>query len=323
MKAEFTQKAGQKPGFLLYMAVGDAYGMAYEFAADLASVGPNDLQYKANPGYPAYKKAHYTDDTQMAFANMLVILEMLQRDPRRRVCTTRDFADAYVDAYRRDPRPGYSRRMAEELGKMRDGFDLLRKLDPTRSTASGAAMRAAPFGLLPVTEDVKTFAAMQAEVTHNNKTGIVSAQAVALATHAMHYGLCSKAELGNWLEGQLGSWREAMDENDPKNGLYIVAKAFDAVAANKSLSELLRYCVDYGPGQDTDTICALAMAVASRSDEYIDDLPQNLFDELENGPYGKKLLQALDRKALGHFTRERFAAPKTTAGGFKINAPSL
>ncbi|MCB9991963.1 MAG: ADP-ribosylglycohydrolase family protein [Rhodospirillales bacterium] len=314
-------RISKEDGFLVYMAIGDAYGMAYEFADDIAAVGPNDLTYKENPRHPAYRKGHYTDDTQMALANMHAVIEnryQLRNDnPQAKLL----LCDTYVCAFKRDPRPGYSRYMQEFFEKINDGAEMLRRLYPKFSNAGGAAMRAGPIGLLPNMDEIMETAALQATVTHNNRTGKLSAALTALAVHAMHYNLCPKAELQNWLHTRFGRWEHKFPKDDPKNGLYIVDKALQAVHDAETLSDVLRGCVDFGPGQDTDTIAAIAMCIASRSQEIGDDLPDHLFDELENGPYGYDFLRRIDSMALRGFPRDRNPASRPSPAGQFVPRP--
>ena len=294
-------------GLLVYAAIGDAYGMAYEFVDDYAKVGPNDLTYKPNPKFPEYQKGRYTDDTQLQWINGEMLLHHAPHTLKPEY-----FADAWVFEYHQDPRPGYTRFFRQAMDESANGADLMRRIDNTKSTASGAAMRAPVIGLLPDVNEVKRIAAMQARVTHDNPTGILSAQAAALAVHGLHYNRCAKADLVSYIDSQIGTaWRTLDDNNDPKNGLYIVKKAIGAVMAHDGMADILRACVDCGPGQDTDTLGALAMSIASRSREITDDLPDSLFSELETAPeqtgekkrgdYGRDFLEKLDQGLLRRF----------------------
>ncbi len=284
-------------GFLVYMAIGDAYGMAYEFASDIAAVGPNDLTYKKHPTHLQQLSGHYGDDTQMSWINAEILV---QRDTARLIGET--FADAWVFNYHQDPRVGYSRRMTQALSSAADGADFMTRIDATKGVTSGAAMRAGVIGLLPDTAEVRRIAALQAAVTHNTPAGIVSAQTVALAVHALHYNLCPVAGLPAFLDGEIGiRWRTLNDGGDPNHGLYIVRQALGVVQQADTLSDVLRGCVDLGPGQDTDTVAAIAMAIASRAREIADDLPPHLFAGLEDGPYGRTFLAGLDRGLAARF----------------------
>jgi ADP-ribosylglycohydrolase len=79
-------------------------------------------------------------------------------------------------------------------------------------------------------------------------------------------------------------------------GWPCVTAAIDAILRSDSLTELLVNCVNFAG--DTDTICAIAMGPASFCKEIKQDLPQNLIDGLENGPYGRDYIIALDKRLL-------------------------
>jgi hypothetical protein len=126
--------------------------------------------------------------------------------------------------------------------------------------------------------------------------------------HGLHYNLCDKAGLGAYIDSAIGAdWRTLSDNDDPKNGLYILRKALAIVISHDSMADMLRAVVNSGPGQDTDTLGGLALSIASRSREVADDLPDSLFDELEKpledkpesakkrGDYGREFLASLDR----------------------------
>jgi ADP-ribosylglycohydrolase len=67
-----------------------------------------------------------------------------------------------------------------------------------------------------------------------------------------------------------------------------------AVPRSNSLRELVRLAVD--TCGDTDSAAAVMVAVASESEEYEEDLPQVLYDGLEDGEFGKSYLASLDNR---------------------------
>lgn len=71
-----------------------------------------------------------------------------------------------------------------------------------------------------------------------------------------------------------------------------VRAAVTAVTRNASLTGILLDCVNFGG--DVDTVAAIALAAASCSQEVEQDLPQHLFDTLENEKYGRDYIQELD-----------------------------
>jgi len=79
-------------------------------------------------------------------------------------------------------------------------------------------------------------------------------------------------------------------------GIDCVQAALTAVAQADSLSDLLYRCVQFCG--DVDTVAAIAVAAASTSRHIDRDVPTVLRDGLENGPFGRDHLIALDEKLL-------------------------
>ena len=100
-------------GLLTAMAIGDAFGRSFEFASkekidvelDLTTYPPGMGKY--SDGYTG-GIGKYTDDTQMALA----IAEHMLAD---RPLTHNDYSEALMQAYDRDKRNGYSKRMQNLL----------------------------------------------------------------------------------------------------------------------------------------------------------------------------------------------------------------
>src|ERR1700722_6603026 len=129
-----------KTDFLSLMAVGDAFGMKYEFVEHDIPIAADDLYYGTHPTFAEYQPAHYTDDTQMSLANA----ELLLRMPHDKI-TSRDFVFAWIEAFRCDPRRGYSEFMFDVLSQNPSPEEFCARIDSSRGVTSGAAMRAAPF----------------------------------------------------------------------------------------------------------------------------------------------------------------------------------
>ena len=67
------------------------------------------------------------------------------------------------------------------------------------------------------------------------------------------------------------------------------------------MSEILKQAISFGG--DTDSIAAVACGWGCLSVEVENDLPQNLYDNLENGKYGLNFLKELDQKLFDRFPR--------------------
>jgi ADP-ribosyl-[dinitrogen reductase] hydrolase len=276
---------------LLEIAIGDAYGAGFEFAPRAKIERHNDgANYVAHElGIPA---GRYTDDTQMSIA----IAELLLHDAPLDAPAC---ADAFVHAYRRDPRAGYSRGFGQLLSEVADGAELLRRIHPG-SVRNGAAMRSVPLGLIADRALMRRVALEQASVTHDSPEGRLSSEVVALMAHALlHHGLRIEA-LAAMVAAETGfELRGDWNAEVAVDALQTLHAVHTALVAHRSKRELLRACVAFGG--DTDSVAAIALGLASMSGEFTDDLPASLFDGLENGPYGRHWLGALDARLAARF----------------------
>jgi ADP-ribosylglycohydrolase len=146
---------------------------------------------------------------------------------------------------------------------------------------------------------------VQARITHNTLAGVEAAQAAALAVHYCHFRLGPVADVTRWIDSRLltaggaGGWTEPWEGKVGSKGWMSVRAALTALTASRSLTELLRACVAFTG--DTDTVATIAVAAASRSGEYAQDLPDALVYGLEDGEYGRRYLSGLDDELLKRF----------------------
>jgi ADP-ribosylglycohydrolase len=275
---------------LLELAVGDAYGAGFEYAPDsLVRTHNTALYYLQHPRHRGTRPGMYTDDTQMSLA----VAEALVSGER---WSPLNLARRFVDGFHRDPREGYSRHFYFFLQEVHTGEEFLTRIHPD-SDKSGAAMRAAPLGVLPTVGQVIDRCRVQAALTHNTPDGIHAALAAALMSHYFLYDLGPAAGLGAFLEGQVpGAWSVPWEGKVGSKGWMSVRAAITAVVRNRRLSGLLMDCVAFTG--DVDTVASIALAAASCSKEYEKDLPPTLVDTLENGRYGRDYITALDRRLL-------------------------
>jgi ADP-ribosylglycohydrolase len=277
---------------LCHIALGDAYGAGFEFAPAQEVRAYNDLSgYRQHPKHLGIAPGCYTDDTQMSLA----VAEALLESPAP---TQLDWAGHFVDVFRRDPRDGYAGRFYDFLQTVQSGQDLLERIRP-HSDKSGAAMRALPIGYLPAPDAVLAVAAEQARVTHNTPEGVLSAQAVALTGHYFLYQLGPRQELASYVAERLGGCWSDWQGRVGLAGMDTARAVISALLRHDSMARLLRACVDYTG--DVDTVAALALGAAWCSPEYRRDLPQVLWDKLEDGPYGKEYLMQVQVRLAARF----------------------
>lgn len=278
---------------LLEGAIGDVYGGCFEWGLEPHEITPfNNLTYQSvQPGL--IPPGNYTDDTQM----MLAIVEALLADD----FTRESLADRFVEVFHRDERRGYTTAFQCLLMNSFSGKELLSKIGG-QSDRSGSAMRAAPIGFIKDLNELKLASDTQANVTHNSVAGREAAFATALMSHYFIYNLGPVMELNSWLKGF--QWENDIitpwdrSKVDVK-GISCFRAAKTAILNNISLSGILKMAVAFGG--DTDTVACIALSTASMSPEIINDLPQNLYDGLENKAFGKDYLIDLDKKLLAKY----------------------
>jgi len=274
---------------LLELAIGDAYGAGLEYASDAAIRKHNTAAYYVQHPRHNIRPGCYTDDTQMSVA----IAEAIVSGER---WTPVNLARRFVDAFHRDPREGYASGFYAFLQQVTSGDEFVQRIRPD-SDKSGAAMRAGPLGVFSTIGEVVERCRVQAALTHDTTDGINAATASALMTHYMVYRLGPKKDLGLFLDGQVpGQWSATWIGKVGPKGWMSVRAAVTAVIRNERLSELLKDCIAFSG--DVDTVATIALAAASCSAEYEQDLPENLVLTLENGPFGREYLVDLDRKLL-------------------------
>jgi ADP-ribosyl-[dinitrogen reductase] hydrolase len=123
---------------LVELAVGDAYGAGFEYTDAGVIAAQNDLSHFVRHPRHRIAPGRYTDDTQMSLA----IAEIIVADAP---WTPQVLADAFVEAFKRDPREGYAASFYEFLCRVDSGAQFLAEIR-SESDKSGAAMRAAPIG---------------------------------------------------------------------------------------------------------------------------------------------------------------------------------
>jgi ADP-ribosyl-[dinitrogen reductase] hydrolase len=274
---------------LVELAIGDAYGAGFEYAADRIVRERNDLSaYIQHPRH-GIKPGCYTDDTQMTVA---VAEAIISEEPWE----AETLADRFVIAFKRDPREGYARNFYGFLQEVSDGTEFLARIRP-ESDKSGAAMRASPIGVFQTIDDVIRRCTIQAAITHNTPDGINAAVAASLMSHYFVHRVGPKAELGSFLASHVtGPWTTPWRGKVGAQGLMSVHAAVSAVMANSTMSGLLRSCVALTG--DVDTVATIALAAGACSEEILQDLPENLVSGLENGAFGRDFLRALDNRLM-------------------------
>lgn len=278
---------------LLEIAIADAYGVGFEYRHQNFVRENNDLEkYYSHEKYTSLHGC-YSDDTQMSLGIAELMLDNAPWEARI-------IADYFVKVFQRDPRDGYSKKFHAILSASSSGQDLLSTLIPT-SDRSGAAMRSGIIGLYPETESVMKKTRLQASLTHNTGSGKAAAEASALLTHYFAYQKGAKADVGHYLNDVLQSskWSENWLGEVGEKGWMSVRAAITAVRQSSSQSELLKACVAFTG--DVDTVAAIAFSAAYFCREIEPDLPDWMYEGLENGKYGRDYLASVDKLLAAKF----------------------
>jgi poly(ADP-ribose) glycohydrolase ARH3 len=301
-------------GCLLGQAVGDALGAPYE------GLNADNLYWGWGPPAelvrnPSGETLRYTDDTQM----MIGVAETLAEHG---TIAEEPLCAAFVRHY--DPERCYgqgARRVLEAMAAGGDWRGLARDLFPGGSLGNGAAMRAAPVGLLfcDDLDRVAEEARRQALPTHLHPLGVEGAQlfavAVALAVRAdpfdrkeffrtlrrrargeeFRWALAAASRLnpGSSL-GFLGNSLEAHRSVVTAIACFALAPGDYELAVGRAL----------GQGNDTDTLAAMAGAL-SGAHLGVAAVPARLREQLEDGPAGRGHLETLADRLFGRYESGR------------------
>lgn len=271
---------------LLEAAIGDAYGAGFEFQNQAYILKNNHLlKFHEHGMYPEIYK-RYTDDTQMAIAVAELLIETTEWTPEK-------VADKFVKVFHRDKRRGYSDRVYNALDASKTGNDFIRIIDKN-SSGNGSAMRAYPIGLIKNIPKILELCEIQAKVSHDTIEGIQCAKRIALAVHFYKYNLNKVRNLIEFINTTLNE-NEVYEITSPidMHGYPTTKAVIKIVSEATSMKECLKTSIDYGG--DTDTVAALCMTILSQKEDCKKDLPTFLFDELENGEFGKDYLISLDK----------------------------
>lgn len=268
------------PDTLLHMAMADAYAMAWEFVSDPAQRPRHDWSgYRPNPQIPSHEASRYSDDTMRALVNARVLLEADPFDPLA-------YVRALKEEFRGDRRGGWSKTFRAHLTEHLDRPDeeWLPALRP-RNT-NGGIMGAAVCGFLADPRDVMRAAEAQARATHDAEAAVFASGA-ALALHGLRTGAAPRRELHAYACGhdpRLAALMPELPRDIPAGSMLAsdtLAAALHIVARCHDFRGILDRTVAHGG--DTDSIAALAMAIASVDDRFIANQPDWAARDLECG----------------------------------------
>jgi poly(ADP-ribose) glycohydrolase ARH3 len=261
----------------------------------------------------------YTDDTQMMIGVAESLVENRGFDPEH-------MARRFVENV--DPGRGYGPGTLNVLGRIRRGdpWDRPAKemFGGTGSFGNGAAMRAAPIGLLYHNDrgKLRDVAERSSEITHahpaGREGGVLIAAAVALMLSHDPESLDAVStcrELAGCVNPGAGELRRRMEAatellhstpsqsdvisilgNDVSAVCSVPAAIYSVLAHPKSFRGAVVYAVNLGG--DTDTLGAMAGGVAGAL-HGVNAIPSEWLEALENGPKGRDYVLGLADRLCG------------------------
>jgi ADP-ribosylglycohydrolase len=275
---------------LLVIAMADAYGAGFEFTETEYIEEHHHLTQYHQSWFEKRAAGSYTDDTQMTIA----ICELMLNHSGP--WTEKLVAEYFLKVFKRDPRQSYSDNFYHFLLKTKTPEEFVEKIY-SHSIRNGSAMRSVPLGLIKNKEEMLEKAKIQAALTHNTHEGIIASQAVALAAYYFANNIGKKSDLLAYICEQTNEFfsNEKTDRTEC-DAIDTIDAVLTVLSQANTLSEVLYHSVKLGG--DTDSVASIACGIAALSDEYANDLPEFLLNNLENDQYGKDYLIKLDKNLL-------------------------
>lgn len=210
--------------------------------------------------------------------------------------TRENIANKFVEVFKRDVREGYASRFYQFLLSINSGEELLEKI-MAKSERNGAAMRAYPLGILKTESEIIEKNVIQMAITHSTETAKIASEAIALTSHFFIYNKGTQQQLIEYLNDfQNYQWQANWQNEVTMNAVETVEAVLTILKNEISLKNMLLKSVNFGG--DVDTVASLTLAIGSQMENVEKDLPTFLFEELENGKFGRDYLEKISKQLL-------------------------
>lgn len=255
--------------------IGDTVGSVYEFY---------NMRTK---NFPLLTKGNRpTDDSIMTLAVAEILQNGWQYDKTKVVETLKKWGRAYPDA-------GYGGRFRSWLS--------LEHSAPYNSFGNGAAMRVSPVGWYAQTEEqVREYARLVTEITHNHPEGLKGAEVTAMCVYYARIGK-SKAFIKKYvdryydLDFDYEELRQNYRFNETCQGS--VPQAIYCFLISESFEDCLRTTISIGGDCDTTAAisCAIAQAFYKEIDKALQESVFALLPESKDGCDARRIVQKFQR----------------------------
>ena len=283
--------------YLLNFAIGDAYGSGFEFINKPFPFLNNLEEFYKNPnskkdGSVFTPAGWFTDDTEMTLAIAETIIENDIND-----ITPDIFIHKFLELFHTEKRPGYASGFYNFLLTVKDVNDFKSRIIST-SDRNGAMMRSSPLGFIKDINPLLALTEMQASITHNTFSSIISAKIISLLYHYTIYNLGKKVDCISFIKENLYKNYEFRSDIHPDiqdeyfnkieplsgkislNGFKASLNILDLFLSHNNEKDLLLDVIDRTG--DTDTGASLALGLATLSSEYEHNLPNDFIDKFKN-----------------------------------------
>ena len=260
---------------LLYTAIGDAYGLPFEFASDeYVSLHNDGLNYKSREKYTKGWEDHfpgrYSDDTDCSIAT---IQAMLMTDVLDVDC----FITLWQGLIMRDPSRGYSKQTKEMLTKLptKSIINGLRNSD-----SNGCLMGAHFLGLYPTEEQVLKASVNKCLPMHANPECISATSFLALTAHYIYH---LKLDMSSALEQAVNKsglkFNFDQKKRVPCQAGPTAQAVYHILIQTTHPHSVLTKAVQRGG--DVDSVASIALGLSCLIDRE-ETLPEELYKDLES-----------------------------------------
>jgi ADP-ribosylglycohydrolase len=158
-------------------------------------------------------------------------------------------------------------------------------------------MRTVPLGLLQDLNEAESAAIAHCVTTHLSPRAVDATRMVTQIAWYLNWNIGPKADMYKWIKDKFPMTNFTTHLKKKRiecDAMMTASAAIHLVSRCTKMSEILYQGVNLRG--DTDSVCSIALGLASLCDEIEPDIPKILIDNLENDQYGKDYIIQLDNE---------------------------